>query len=344
MPPQPLTPYEQERVDKIAGWKAEPPNYISGLLDKLTRPLVVLAEGAVPPDKIASAIETAYASSEIHLHREKVAGKAGVNDVRELRDRDLEVCDELADAFAIEASKGAMFWGAGAGGANILATLVSLNALLTYCLRTIHTIGYCYGFGTEEPHEREYVLGVLLVASASTLKEKQEAFATLGKLQDMIFEEAFEDMLHDAIGEEIVTAAGLSSIPIAGMLAGAMHSAALTEHTAAVAKLCFEERWLRQRNKVDAIQPDPKLARSLVRRVRARAANSVYWGSFGLSFVVCVPFVWAFGWIPTRNVLFQGFEEGQDDACRDAERLVRRLKGESNSNPRAQFLTEVAGA
>src|SRR5689334_9280229 len=128
MSPQPLTAYEQERVDRIAGWKAEPPNYISGLLDKMTRPLVLMAERAVPPEKIASAIETAYASSEIHLHREKVAGKAGVKDVRELRDRDLRLCDELADACAMEASQGAMFWGAGAGGTNILATLVSLNA------------------------------------------------------------------------------------------------------------------------------------------------------------------------------------------------------------------------
>jgi len=34
------------------------------------------------------------------LHREKVARRAGVKDVRELRDKDLESCHELADDFA----------------------------------------------------------------------------------------------------------------------------------------------------------------------------------------------------------------------------------------------------
>ena len=325
MPSQPLTDYEQERVERIAGWKAEPPMYLSGLLDKLTRPLVLAAERLVPPEKIAAAIQNAYATSEIALHREKVARKSGVNDVRELRDRELAACDELADACAMEASQGALFWGAGTGGSNLLATMISLNALLTYCLRTIHTIGYCYGFGTEEPHERDYVLGILLIASASTLKEKQEAFATFGRMEDMIFEEAFEDLLTDAVGEQIVTSAGLSSIPVAGILAGAMHSAALTEHTAAVAKFCFTERWLRQHQKIDRILPDPKLARSLVGRTRARVANSVYW-------------------IPNKNVLFHGFEQGRDDACRDVERLMERWKGESAAEPHARMLMKFASA
>jgi hypothetical protein len=343
MPSEPLSDYEQKRVERISGWKAEPPSYISGLLDKLTRPLVLAAERLVPPEKIAAALENAYATSEIALHRENVARKAGVNDVRELRDRELPLCDELADAFAMEAGQGALFWGGGAGGSNLLATMISLNAVLTYCLRTIHTIGYCYGFGTEEPHERDYVLGILLIASASTLKEKQEAFATFGKMEDMIFEEAFEDLLKDALAEEIVASAGLSSIPVAGMLAGAMHSAALTEHTAAIAKFCFEERWLRQRRQIDRIQPDPKLARSLVGRMRARVANNIYWGAFGVSFLVCVPLVLAFRWMPTGNVLFQGLERGRNDACRDVERLVEKFKGESAAEPHAQVLMEFAG-
>jgi hypothetical protein len=226
----------------------------------------------------------------------------------------------------------------------LVATLISLNALLTYCLKTIHTIGYCYGFGTEEPHERDYVLGILLIASASTLREKQEAFATLAKMEDMIFEEAFEDLIQDAIGEQIVQSAGMQSIPLAGMLAGAMHSAALTEHTAAVAQFCFEERWLKYREKVDRIEPDRKLARSVVRRARARVANSIYWGAYGTTFLVCVPFAWVASLFPARNVVFRGLADGRDDGSGDADRLVAKIRGAEVVKSRSEMVIELAGA
>lgn len=340
-----LTEYERERVDQIAGWKAEPPSYLSAILDKLTRPLVVTTERLIPPEKIAEAIDNAYATSAVQIHRERIAEKAGVEDVRLLQQADLEICDQLADECAFRAAKGAMFWGAGAGGGpNLISTLVSLNALITYCLKTIHSIGYCYGFDTEEPYERDYVLGVLLIASTSTLKQKQAAIVTLGKVEDMIFEEAFEDLLKDAIGKQIVESAGLSTIPVVGMLTGAMHAAALTEHTAAVAKFCFAERWLRQRGRLERIEPDPKRARSVVGRTRARVANNVYWGAFGISFLVAVPVAWMFSWVPTDNVVFHGLQEGRDDACRDVDRLVGKIKGNAPHVSRAQMLIDVAGA
>ena len=62
---KPLTRYEAEQVRKIAGWKAEPPSYVSGMLEKLTHPLVKLAEKALPPELVAETIQDAYASSEV---------------------------------------------------------------------------------------------------------------------------------------------------------------------------------------------------------------------------------------------------------------------------------------
>src|SRR5579871_6818544 len=43
-----LTEYERRRIDQMAGWKAEPPSYLSAVLDKLTRPLVVTTEHLIP--------------------------------------------------------------------------------------------------------------------------------------------------------------------------------------------------------------------------------------------------------------------------------------------------------
>jgi hypothetical protein len=342
MAPAQLTEYEQRQIEKIAGWKAEPPSYVSAVLEKVTKPLVKAVEHLVPPDTIAAAIENAYASSEIQTHRVAIARRAEVKYIGELLEKDLEFCNGLADIQAWESAEKAMFWGAAAGSPNPISTLVSLNALMTYCLKTIHSIGYCYGFCPDEPHERPFVLGILLIACASTLKEKQEATVSLGKVQDMIFEEAFEDLLQDVVVEEIVTSAGLSTIPLIGMLTGAMHSATLTEHTAAVAKYCFIERWLRYHQKVDSIAPDRKRVRSVIGRSRLRIANSVYWGTFGVTFLICVPLVWLVDWIPSKNPVFEGLSDGRADARDEAVRLVEKLTATQHGAPVAQSLLDAA--
>ena len=122
------------------------------------------------------------------------------------------------------------------------------------------------------------------------------------------------------------------------------HSAALTEHTAAVAQFCFEERWLRHRQKIEKIEPRREFARSLVRRVRARTSNSVYWGAFGTSFVLCVPFAWIGSWFPTRNPVFRGLANGQQDGSADAQRLVAELTGSNEPSTRERIAIEAASA
>lgn len=337
-----LTHHEKRQIAKIAGWKAEPPSYLYALVEQVTKPLVKAVEFVVSPDSISEAINNAYASSEIQCHREKVAERAKVDNIRELLSREMEFCDQLADEVAWECAEKAMFWGAGGGGPNLVSTLISLNALMTYCLKTIHSIGYCYGFSPDEDHERGYVLGILLVACASTLKEKQDAVTTLAKVEDMIFEEAFEDLLEDVVASEIIRSAGLNSIPLVGMLTGAMHAASLTEHTAGVAKYCFQERWLRRHGKVERIAPDRTRARSIIRRSKLRLENSVYWGAFGTTFLLCVPIAWVVSWLPQRNPVTNGIVDGKCAATSDAIQLAQKLTGMEKSLPGAEELIDVA--
>jgi len=342
MPPASLTWYEQQQVEKIAGWKAEPPAYLAAILSRLTHPLVNFTEHVVRRETVVESIRDAYACSEVSVHRDRVLQKAGVERIHELRHRDLQFCDQLAEEMALEAGRDAMFWGASAGGGNLLAALTSVRALMGYCLKTIHTMGYCYGFGTDEPHERDFVLGVLLIASASTLEEKHHAFGSLGKVEDMILEEAFEDLLQDAVGERILESAGLMGIPMAGILAGAVHSAATIEHTAAVAKYCFAERWLRHRHHIARISPDAEWSRSLLRRAGSRVANTVYWGAFGAGFVLSAPLVWLLHYVPTENVVCRGILDGKQEGEQSARRVVGNLKGPVTQTSRAEALLDAA--
>ncbi|RPI82014.1 MAG: hypothetical protein EHM42_09950, partial [Planctomycetaceae bacterium] len=179
-----MTEYETQQVHHISGWKAESPGFIPGLIQRVTHPLVKLAEQAIPPDMVANAIQTAYSESTLFAHKEQVAEQAGVADIRELRHRELELCDALAEKLGVVASEQAMMVGAMSSGGGVLATTLYVKALLTHCLKAIHSIGFCYGFGTHEPHERDYALGVLLLSSASTADEKQRALVSLGGIED----------------------------------------------------------------------------------------------------------------------------------------------------------------
>ncbi len=323
-----LTLYEIEQVRRIAGWKAEPPSYVSGALERLTHPLVKLAEKALPPKIVSETIQDAYASSEVSSHRETVLQKAGVSELHDLRKSNLETCDRLADYFAHLAEEKALLKGAGSGGGNLLSAVLVVKALMNYCLQTIHTIGYCYGFGTEEPHEREYVLGIMLVASAGTLEEKQNSVASVGNVTDLIVEEAFEEMIEDAVTEQIIEAGGLRTIPAIGMLAGAMQFAAMTQHVAQIAKATFQERWLRVNGKLQGrIKPDKRQARPWVQRVANRTAESAYWVTFAVSFLVSTPAILAYRALPTKNALNYGLKDGGAAAVKEVQHLVAVIHG-----------------
>ncbi len=236
-----------------------------------------------------------------------------------------------------------MFWGAGSGGGTPLSALISVKALMSYFLNTIHTIGACYGFGTAEPHERDYVLGIMLVSSASTLQEKQNAIVNMGKVEDMIFEETFEELLQEAIAERMLSSGGLSSIPAIGILAGAVESARLTQQVAQIARFTFQERWLRANNKISRIPPDAHYARSLPRRVSIQVASGIYWLGFGASFLVSVPTALFFGWVPKDHALGRGMVDGSQAAGNDVQQLLSKVVGPAKK-PAPDFGTEPAPA
>ena len=323
-----LTAYEAEQVRHIAGWKAEHPAYISGLIEKLTHPLVKLAEKSLPVNFVADTIRDIYASSQATADCGKVLERAGVESLHELWHRDLTVCDSLAADFMKSAEQRAMLTGAGSGGGNLLSALIVTRSLMTYCLKTAHMIAACYGFGTEEEHEREYIFGVILIAAASTLEEKQHAMITLGNVEDLILGDAFEEVLEDRITEQIFQSGGLSSIPAIGILAGAVQFATITQHVAQVARYVFQERWLRVNGKLhNRIEPQQDLARPFFMRAGDGVASSAYWATFGVGFLVSVPVILLSQWFPMDNAFGRGLSDGTKAAARDAEQVIGKITG-----------------
>ena len=230
------------------------------------------------------------------------------------------------------AEQHAMLTGAGSGGGDLLSALIVTTVVDDVLSEDRTRVAACYGFGTEEDHEREYIFGVIMIAAASTLEEKQHAIITVGKVEDLILEDAFEEILEDKITEQIFQSGRLSSIPAIGILAGAVQFATITQHVAQVAKYVFQERWLRVNGRLlSRIEPQQGLARPFYQRAGDGVASTAYWSTFGIGFLVSVPVMLLGQWIPMDNAFGRGVSDGRNAAARDAEQVIGKVTGSASA-------------
>lgn len=337
-----LAPYERTQVQQIAGWKAEPPLLMVRLLEAATHPIVLLAKQFVPTNAIHDAVEAAYQASGVIAHREDVAKQAGVTDVHTLCKASLQRCDELADRFAKIAGEGAMLRGAAISSAGGAGAVLGLEIMVTFALKAIHTIGYCYGYCPEDPREKQYALGILLAAAAGTMAEKQKAVADLESLHEFMVGELIEEVVHssaealaeeaieqvsktaaeDFLAERVLESGALRAIPLLGILLGAISDAGVAEFVGHVAKRSFQERWLRARGKVRLIAPDPQLARSRLTRAESLIGSACYWTSFLIGFTLTYPPTLLFSCLPEQGPIATGCNAGTMAAAVDCQKFL----------------------
>src|SRR5689334_14264828 len=91
-----LSDYEARRVDEIAAWKSAFPNPCGELFRRAAQPLAKAVEPVIPDRLARKAIEAAYKGADASAFDEQLRRRAGVDDVRELRRKPLELCDRLA--------------------------------------------------------------------------------------------------------------------------------------------------------------------------------------------------------------------------------------------------------
>ena len=94
-----LTDYEQAQVEKIASWKASHPNAFGELFHRVARPVARFFEFIVPDAVALGAIEAVYKASDLAATQEDIKLQAGVADLSELRQKPMQVCDELSRRF-----------------------------------------------------------------------------------------------------------------------------------------------------------------------------------------------------------------------------------------------------
>ncbi|HEV3344800.1 MAG TPA: EcsC family protein [Pirellulales bacterium] len=326
-----LTPYERRQANKIAGWKAECPSLFRRAMDVIEHPLVVLVEKLIPEEVMRAELKRTYQVSELFVDRDEVLTRAGVTDIEEINKKGLDCCDSLAEFFAVQSTRGALERStlvAVTGGAS---PIVNTPIIIMQALKSIHTIGICYGFSDESLNDQAFAFGILQVASCGTLAEKQKAVCEAWEQQEELVSETVEEMLEAVLQGALERATeeyGSERVPFVGAAIGAAVDGAFANYVTEVAIFAYQERWLRKRGKLQAILPDPRLARGQLRRLESHLLASIYWVSFTTTLMATFPplFVWSL--VPRNNPLVQGLIDGAMAADHDLAQLKQQL-GES---------------
>jgi EcsC protein family len=284
-----LTAYESEQVRRIAAWKSKPPNPVSEMWKRLILPGARLVEKIIPDTLVLAAIEESYDIAERLAGQEDVQRRAGIKDLRELRDRPLEECDRLAMQVGPAAQTLAVVEGAATGAGGVLTTLVDIPLLFVLSLRTILKIGHCYGYPLDHHRGRQFVLGVLLAALSGSLETKRHRLDRLHQLEELLIVETQEEIITEELLSFLFQLEIFEEVPGVGALSGALLNLAFMHRVDVTAQRVFEERWLRDNGKVGVIAPAPAAARHLATGWSGALGRVVYSGCYGLGFGVALP-------------------------------------------------------
>jgi hypothetical protein len=340
-------------------------------MEKATHPIVSLAKQFVPEDALSNAVEVAYRASEVFAHKDDILRAARTTQIRDLRNARFEDCDRMASQFARKAGESAMVRGAMISSSGGMGAVVGLEVMVTYSLKCIHTVGFCYGFSPDDFGERECALGILLIAAASNMKEKQRALGELQALEaskiqkdmmnamrdsavetlteestEVLAEEAIERVsqttIEEVITERAIESTALSAIPFLGILLGGVSDAAVAQYVGETAKRVFQERWLRANQRVTTIAADPKQSRSRFRRAEGVVAAGVYWTTFAASFVVSWPIAMAASFVPRNGPVARGCVHGGRQATHDGKALAAQLRNQFVPQRKPEASDELA--
>jgi hypothetical protein len=330
-----LTPYEAVQVEAISEWKSERPSTLAEVIRGLAWPLAKLVAKTVPRGQVARVVEAMAERAKEHDHVADILKMAGASSLAELRDRPLETCDALAAKVCVRAEHLALLEGVIPAIGNIAipvvggATMgvVDVPILLEASLRAICRVGHCYGYPLESDADRDFMAGVLDLANADDPQERQAEC-------EAVFRRLDPDAPSDrAVGVEGVEKAvaddlPLEALPYVGDVSSIFLDYAFVRRVDVTARRVFQERWLRDRDKVESIPPDPiSHRRSSLEGVVNVAGELAYTGSYAVGFGVTFPaMLIGTGLAHLPGPAGAGIRDGAEAAARDAARSAESFR------------------
>jgi hypothetical protein len=328
----PLNEYEAQQADEIAAWKSERPSLVMTAFRRLSQPLTRAAARVMPASAFQSVVLKADQMSQKFGGPAEIARKAGVKDVTELRTWPLEECDRLADDISAPAEREALIEGMIAGLGGIVTETMNLPVLLTAALRSVYRIGHCYGFPLDREDDRRFVLGILELSSVDDPARRQVVFEMIQHLDSgsRSPRRAKEQPWLDALREDLLEDLAFGAVPVLGDLTSVLMDYDFMHRVDITARRVCQERWLRDRGKLDEVHPAPvSRRRSSIKGGIDIVAQFAYLGSYGIAFGLTLPLAAvASGAAGLDNRLTLGLKQGALQATADSNRFLKRLRSD----------------
>lgn len=268
-PPE-FTKHEREQVREINNWKMKEPSVVDKTLGIAIEPLAWMIRQVVPDAALTGALQMARKLSTMTVDTADVIREAAVEKVSDLKTKDLELSDRLADEVHNWGIGMAAAEGAGAGFFGIFGAPVDVPALITLSLRTIEKIGVCYGFECKTKADEDFIMGILAAAGANNVEEKLAALTAIRAIETILMKQTWKKMAEAAaknqFGKEgaivglralakqlsinITKRKALAAIPYIGALIGGSMNAWYVRDIGWAARRLFQERWLMENGKI----------------------------------------------------------------------------------------------
>jgi len=266
-----MTPYEYNEYEQIIKWQNEEPSVVSQTINGVLKPVSWLIGKIVPPKAIQGALTAFDGLADLLTDSDDIKRDGGVNNVEELRHKDLQLSDKLANnvhnwAYGIAATEGLV-----TGAMGLPGLIADIPSLITMSLRVIHKIGLCYGYDCITQTDKKFVYSILSTAGSNSVKEKAASISTLHAINKTVAKVTWKKMAEKAaenkFGIEALILAikqlakqleinitrrkALQAIPIIGAGVGAALNIAFINDVAWAARRAYQERWLMENGKIE---------------------------------------------------------------------------------------------
>lgn len=266
-----MTPYEYNEYEQIIKWQNEEPSVVSQTINGVLKPVSWLIGKIVPPKAIQGALTAFDGLAELLTDSNDIKRDGGVDNVEELRIKDLQLSDKLANEVHNWANGIAAVEGAGTGTLGLPGLIADIPSLITMSLRVIHKIGLCYGYDCITQTDKQFVYSILSAAGSNSVKEKAASISSLQAINKTIAGVTWKKMAEKAtenkfgiealilaikqlakqLGINITRRKALQAIPIIGAGVGAALNIAFINDVAWAARRAYQERWLMENGKIE---------------------------------------------------------------------------------------------
>jgi len=256
-----LSEYEAAQVAAIAAWKSEAPGVARRMFRLATAPLGDLVNKLLPKGPVKAAMDAVnkmagQLAGDDSLLKDPYVQSQGITSLQDIASQPLEFADGLAGRVIRDAGHIALGMGAATGTGGPIAAAAGLPVLVAGALRVIYRVSQAYGFSIDHPGDKELMLHILALSTATDPGERAQAMANYQRqIQTTFLHQAVEESAQNAVQRALLGAEAGSLIPGFGIAFNAYLNRQFVNRAGLAAQRVFQEHWLRERGKVAWIEP-----------------------------------------------------------------------------------------